>query len=94
MFVCNIFWFHDFFFSDDDVEFLEAVEVQKHFFGIDFNDSNDASSNIINDASDPLAEIPDKALVVSPAPSLEESTTKTPNDSEDDDNGVFILSWV
>ena len=75
--------------TDDEVEFIEAVEVQKHFFGVDFNDS---SSNVSNDAiSDPLAEIPDKALVSSP--SLEESTTtKTPIDSEDDENGVFILS--
>ena len=88
-----IIWFHDILsISDDEVEFLEAVEVQRHFFGVDFNDSF-SSNNIINDdSSDPLAEIPDKSSVVSP--SLEESSTKKPIEEEDDDAGVFILSWV
>ena len=87
-----IIWFHDIFsISDDEVEFLEAVEVQRHFFGVDFNDFS-SSNNIINDdSSDPFAEIPDKSSVVSP--SLEESSIKKPIE-EDDDAGVFILSWV
>ena len=88
-----IIWFHDIFsISDDEVEFLEAVEVQRHFFGVDFNDFS-SSNNIINDdSSDPFAEIPDKSSVVSP--SLEESSIKKPIEEDDDDAGVFILSWV
>ena len=88
-----IIWFHDIFsISDDEVEFLEAVEVQRHFFGVDFNDSSSSNNIISDDSSDPLAEIPDKSSVVSP--SLEESSTKKPIEEEDDDAGVFILSWV
>ena len=66
------------------------MEVQRHFFGVDFSDSS-SSYNITNDdSSDPLAEIPDESSVVSP--SLEESSTKKPIEQEDDDAGVFILS--